>query len=134
MTMNILKLGKTNSAILREINENFRFVTPKIYKYILTPAGWSENRQNVNNDVFEPEGFYYAPYGEEYTRAGITMSVEDGTAVFTAENMPSTDITVFIIKQPVEYCGEIQNEPVGLTDRDGTQLTDREENDLYGRV
>ena len=133
MTMNILKLGKTNSAILREINENFKFISPKVYKYILSAEGWNENKQALNNEIFELEGFLYIPYGDDYSSAGITMSIEDGKVEFTAERTPASDITVYIRKQAIEYCGEIQNEPVALTDRNGTQLTDREGNELYGR-
>lgn len=133
MTMNILKLGKTNSAILREINENFKFISPKVYKCILSAEGWNENKQALNNDIFEPEEFLYIPYGDDYSTAGITMSVGEGKAVFTAERTPAADITVYIRKQAIEYCGEIQNEPAALTDRNGAQLTDREGNELYGR-
>lgn len=106
---------------------------PLIYKFTIKANSWSDNKVSIGNDIFEENDYLYTPYGGNFEGKNISMTVEDGAAVFTAEDTISEDIVVYIKKEKIIYKGEIENDGFGLTDRDGTQFTDRNGNDLYGR-
>ena len=66
-----------------------------------TPLGWYEN--NKISSIFDPEGYFYTAYGNEYNYFDINIKINDGVAYFFAKEAITQDITVYVKKEVLNY-------------------------------